>query len=1723
MSVRIAVHVLDLCNDQQTKCLWKHVWVNFGDTIEKDLHHRNISISSDYASSDPMAISYGSDDISTTDMQTRIRGTFVGLIQVNSLQIRPIIELSMKQDQIDAISKQFAQDKVGIYINDNCKNSVWVVGHTLVLDEVVKCLKEKLHPCSIRTSAYAKLDTLKSSREKEETQVFVQLSEEDQAIVWIYDLLNLKSFKQDNVAISHHHFGLEILVPDINTKQIIENELKSTITNANLAVSNKTYSFSDCLYQLIQRDTIHAFLQFRLRKHKCVWFKNSQNTVTLYAENQSKINVAYGVIKGSFKVDIIAVPSRFFSSENAIQKITNLEEKANGKLLIKLSTDFSTVNVSRTDDYWFNLTQIEYMYTSKRLLIPKQKQETMKKLLSYYKSSIENQFSVNIYEQDDPLCKWTVKGEDSAVEAAYQELLKLQQMPGQDKTYIIDDKVTDLQLGVTNIADSCWCCVSLSSVKVHVAPSELRTKPVDLRQHIRCRSITVDDGFTVKLYKCSLQNKDWLGQNTLILNVGHSAGGDTSTIKCMVNAFQQDHACICLPIWKIAKQNDNLRKLMTEMTDYFKSAKLQGHTVMSLDLTLVEKVGWPVVQFLGAILLSLNCSRPTCFQFFAPSDNIFEPSSDIINQWCQLKKGSSKQKLKINIVKGELALMKCDVLVNATNREFDLSRGMVSKALLKAAGIELQHDCNSTLKCKQIEFSEVVVTGGYNLTAKKIFHGVLPRYKSESSMQQFEYFIKNCLNTAVDLNMRSIAFPALGTGNLLYPSNLVASSMFLVANKFISAYNVGSLTEINFVIYPADIGVLQVFEAEEKHRNKTVGNMFVDSVVACPDFTTCTVQVIGPSDELILDTFKQIEESFNTNGITDEGVQTNRLAQLIANDKQDSKYPKGDIQYLQYLLNATEDISSDSFDKRQSMAYNSSNNFSKPDTLWINDKKLPIPQLTPMGSPILYRPKQDSIVMITKEGVKVFVYKADICYLSKVDCIVHPFIRRMYEIDGLTNIVARAGEQMKKECSQFVAKHGDLRAKRVWITTAGNLTNCKKILHVKAPLRNEYSTIDAFSESISETIRICLSRANTNGITSIAFSPFTSLGLDKACTTDMVKTYPESVMKYSTEAGVKSNIKEIHFVHTDQSEVEAIHSVFLQTIPDRYDNKYIKQKDRATELLGNVEMNEFNYKPSENLIDGIKNIKMCRYRPGLISGDIQYQQCRVNATEDLRADSFNKSKSLAPASKYLLPNGRLRINDNKIKSCQSSLRSTNLYRPRQDSVIMITKEGINVFVYKANICYLRNVDCIVNPSSSKLNETVGLTNIILEAGEKVKTECTRYIQEYGSLREKCVCITTAGNLTHYKKILHVMASVRNEYVPIELISENISAAIHVCLSQANIDNMTSIALPPLITLGCDTVWNTSIVKTYLESVIKYSAKAGLRSSIKEIHFVHTDQSEVEAIHSAFLQTIPDSYADEHVKRKERTRETLKYADRNEFQTFQTNTDTLQFPISGTISDKTGKCKMYQSMPDLFSDSSENVPSNWTGMDANDMITTVILQPHDQEYKDVVDEFKQTSGRHYDIIKVQRIQNKALHQQYISRKKLMDSINPSCFNNERKLWHGTTLEAVNGINTYGFNRGYCGKNAASYGNGVYFAVNSSYSSKSQYSTPDNDNIKRIYLCKVLVGEYAKGQQDMRVPPQKYGASGSHILYDSVVDNPSSPRIFVIFHDAQAYPEYLIVFR
>lgn len=65
-------------------------------------------------------------------------------------------------------------------------------------------------------------------------------------------------------------------------------------------------------------------------------------------------------------------------------------------------------------------------------------------------------------------------------------------------------------------------------------------------------------------------------------------------------------------------------------------------------------------------------------------------------------------------------------------------------------------------------------------------------------------------------------------------------------------------------------------------------------------------------------------------------------------------------------------------------------------------------------------------------------------------------------------------------------------------------------------------------------------------------------------------------------------------------------------------------------------------------------------------------------------------------------------------------------------------------------------------------------------------------------------------------------------------------------------------------------------------------------------------------------------------------------------------------------------------------------------------------------------------------------------------------------------------------------------------------------------------KYIFYASVLTGDFCVGQGGIRVPPPKNPANRL-ITYDSTTDNVSSPSMFVVFHDAQAYPAYLIAFR
>ncbi|UJR15414.1 hypothetical protein I4U23_002361 [Adineta vaga] len=186
--------------------------------------------------------------------------------------------------------------------------------------------------------------------------------------------------------------------------------------------------------------------------------------------------------------------------------------------------------------------------------------------------------------------------------------------------------------------------------------------------------------------------------------------------------------------------------------------------------------------------------------------------------------------------------------------------------------------------------------------------------------------------------------------------------------------------------------------------------------------------------------------------------------------------------------------------------------------------------------------------------------------------------------------------------------------------------------------------------------------------------------------------------------------------------------------------------------------------------------------------------------------------------------------------------------------------------------------------------------------------------------------------------------------------------------------------------------------------------------------------------------------------------------------------------------------------------SVRLPNHWQCQSGN--FCRFLLNEDTDEYKNVKQLFDQTMANLYVSIKsIERIQNQRWYKQYTAHHEAMSERLKE--NIEKRLFHGCTETAANSIVEECFNRSFAGINGTVYGRGAYFAANANYS--HQYALPNANGDRYMFVVSVLVGKSTLGNTSMKVPP-----SG----YDSTTDN---RQIFVVYHDAQAYADYLITYQ
>jgi O-acetyl-ADP-ribose deacetylase (regulator of RNase III) len=135
----------------------------------------------------------------------------------------------------------------------------------------------------------------------------------------------------------------------------------------------------------------------------------------------------------------------------------------------------------------------------------------------------------------------------------------------------------------------------------------------------------------------------------------------------------------------------------------------------------------------------------------------------------------------LQLLEGDITELQVDVVVNAANEQLQLGSG-VAGAILKKGGPSIQEECD---RIGGTPVGTAVMTGAGNLKAKQVIHAVGPQRGEGEEDRKLASAVRASLALAERQGMRSIALPAIASGNFGFPLDRCARIMLTEIQRYI--------------------------------------------------------------------------------------------------------------------------------------------------------------------------------------------------------------------------------------------------------------------------------------------------------------------------------------------------------------------------------------------------------------------------------------------------------------------------------------------------------------------------------------------------------------------------------------------------------------------------------------------------------------------------------------------------------------------------------------------------------------------------------------------------------------------------------------------------------------------------------------------------------------------------------------------------------------------------
>lgn len=167
---------------------------------------------------------------------------------------------------------------------------------------------------------------------------------------------------------------------------------------------------------------------------------------------------------------------------------------------------------------------------------------------------------------------------------------------------------------------------------------------------------------------------------------------------------------------------------------------------------------------------------------------------------------------KIILMQGDLTEIDVDAIVNAANNDLQLGGG-VAGAIRRKGGPEIQRECDGI---GSIPVGGAAITSGGQLKARHVIHAASMQLGGGTAPSALRSSTAHSLRIAAQNHLKTIAFPAVGTGIAGFPMRECAEIMLGETLKHLQTPT--SLEKIYFVLF--DSSSLGVFERVWKELKK---------------------------------------------------------------------------------------------------------------------------------------------------------------------------------------------------------------------------------------------------------------------------------------------------------------------------------------------------------------------------------------------------------------------------------------------------------------------------------------------------------------------------------------------------------------------------------------------------------------------------------------------------------------------------------------------------------------------------------------------------------------------------------------------------------------------------------------------------------------------------------------------------------------------------------------